>query len=436
MWLCVHVYMLDKIELRIPVDASLVEVDSEGRHAICGIGLLDLTSLTVASRSVFLNEDGTLNAQVLHCPYATLPTSFTGMAFKFCHDTMTWPYVEVKASPAKITQGHNVFGTDKLKEGAYEMLGWLQHAHPDLYGLLHIESAEVMLLDVTYSVRLKDDNQVDKALTFLRNFSSRAIRKSKDRKVDYKNTVYFGSKRCKWVARKVYGKAAEFHEQLDQQKKLANKNDYAAKRVVAVMSDPRLQEWVRGLLRIETGMKKAWFEKAGIPTKLIDLIKYQESNPDFLQDLWIKANAEMFKALEGEMMNVTDHEEIFKNICAKFETVTPKGKVSLTKARNVFNFYSGLELHGAAAMKTKYSEAQYFRYMADLISAGFSKAFLQNLGDENSKNVIPFIRLIEMKFDQQLPDWYVEPLSSFRFKYRDFRPKHRRPKLTLYTNAA
>lgn len=415
--------MLDKIELRIPLDASLVEVDSEGRHAISGISLLDIQSLTVASRAVHMRDDGTLAANALFCPYATLPTSFTGMAFKFQHDSIhSFPYVEIKASPAKILQGHNVFGTDKIKEGALEMLGWLQESHPDLYGLLHIESAEVMLVDVTYSVRLRDDDQVDQALSFLRNFSSRGIRKAKDRKVDFKNTVYFGSARCKWLARKLYGKAAEFFEQLEHHKKLAKKNDFAAKRVVAAMSDPRLQAWVKGLLRIETGMKRAWFQKLGIPTNLFELIKYQESNPDFLQHLWLKANEEMFKALEGEMMDVRNHHEVFQTICNRFKTVTPSGRESLTKARNVFNFYCGLELLGAETVKKKYSQSQYYQYMADLISCGFSKVFLQNLGSNNNSNVIPFVRMIEMKFDEQLPDWFIEPISTFRFKFRNFKP--------------
>lgn len=415
--------MLDKIELRIPIDSSLVEVDSDGRHAVFGIALLDIKSLRVASREVHKRDDGSLATNELFCPYATLPTSFTGMAFKFQHDSVhSFPYVEIKASPAKILQGHNVFGSDWIKEGALEMLGWLQEAHPDLYGLLHIESAEVMLLDVTYSVRLRDDDQVDQALSFLRNFSSRGIRKAKDRKIDYKNTVYFGSARCKWLARKLYGKATEFFEQLEHHKKLAKKNDFAAQRVVSAMSDPRLQAWVKGLLRIETGMKRAWLQKLGIPTNLFELIKYQELNPDVLKHLWLKANEEMFKALEGEMMDVRNHQEVFKTICQNFETVTPSGRVSLTKARNVFNFYCGLELLGCEMMKSKYSEAQYFRYMSDLISCGFSKAFLQNLGSGNNSNVIPFVRMIEMKFDEQLPDWFIEPISTFRFKYRNFKP--------------
>ena len=37
-------------------------------------------------------------------------------------------------------------------------------------------------------------------------------------------------------------------------------------------------------------------------------------------------------------MKATDHDTVFKNLCNVFGTVTPKGRQSFTKARNVFNF--------------------------------------------------------------------------------------------------
>jgi II/X family phage/plasmid replication protein len=44
--------------------------------------------------------------------------SFTEMAFKFFHEGYYYPYVELKCSPAKILQGHNVYGTDWIEQGA------------------------------------------------------------------------------------------------------------------------------------------------------------------------------------------------------------------------------------------------------------------------------------------------------------------------------
>ena len=47
------------------------------------------------------------------------------------------------------------------------------------------------------------------------------------------------------------------------------------------MSDPDLQQWVKGLLRFETGIKAYVMKELGIPTNLFELIRYQRSNPNF-----------------------------------------------------------------------------------------------------------------------------------------------------------
>lgn len=51
--------------------------------------------------------------------------------------------------------------------------------------------------------------------------------------------------------------------------------------------------------------------------------------------------------------------------------------------------------------------------MADLIAAGYSKAFLQNLYIESKNNVIPFIKLVEINFENQVPPDFKEPVSTF-----------------------
>ncbi|HHP7941024.1 TPA: phage/plasmid replication protein, II/X family, partial [Acinetobacter baumannii] len=330
--------MLDKIVMHIPVDASLVDIDSEGNHCIFGFDMLDLGLKKVGSWDVYKDEDGNTQHRVLNHGYERLPTSFTSMAFKFFHEGRFFPHVELKASPAKILQGHNVYGTDWIEEGALEMLGYLAESHPTLYSMLAISETEVLQLDATYSARLKDDNQVAQALDFMRNMSSRHIRKSQ-KQIVYKNTVYFGSERSKRFARKVYGKSCEFQNQLEEQIKLAKANDKCAQRVVKVMSDPELQAWTKGLLRFETGIKRYVLKELGIPTNLFQLIRHQRTNPNFLKDLWVKANSELFKALEGHSMKALDHDSIYENLCNVHKSVTPTGQVRFTKARNLFNFY-------------------------------------------------------------------------------------------------
>lgn len=404
--------MLDKIVMHIPIDASLVNITDDGNHCILGFDMLDLDLKKIGSWDVYKDEEGNTQHRVLNHGWEKLPTSHTSMAFKFFHEGRYYPHVELKASPAKILQGHNVYGSDLIEEGAMEMLGYLAESHPTLYSMLCISETEVLQLDATYSARLKDENQVAQVLDFMRNMSSRHIRKSQ-KEIVYKNTIYFGSERSKRYARKVYGKFNEFQSQLEEQTKLAKANDKCAQRVVKVMSDPELQAWAKGLLRFETGIKRYVLKELGLPTNLFQLIRYQRENPNFLKDLWVKANSEIFKALEGSAMKTTDHDSIFKNLCNVFGTVTPTGKSSITKARNLFNFYCALETHGTEAMKKQYGKSQFFAQMADLILAGYSKAFLQNLHIDSKNNVIPFIKLVEINFDQQVPPNFKEPVSTF-----------------------
>ena len=413
---CIHSYsMLDKIEMHIPIDYSLLDISSDGNYSIFGFDLLQL-NLKVGSYDVYLSDDGKVKHDCLTVAWDRIPTSHTKMSFKFVHEGKQMPHVVLKASPAKILQGHNVYGTDWIEEGALEMLGYLQEAHPTLYSMLAVQNTVVKQLDATYSARLKDDLQVEKALDFLRNVSSKHIRKS-NRSAQYKNTFYWGSERAKWYLRKVYGKANEFAKQLADQQKLAKSNDVNAKRVVEAMSCPKLQAWTKGLLRFETGIKYAVMQRDGIPTNLWDLIQYQRQNPDFLQKQWFKANKEIFKALEGTQMKALDHDSIYENLCNTYLTITPSGRESLTKARNLFNFYCALETHGCDVMKKQYGKTQYHTKMADLISAGYSKAYLQNLHTDSKNNVIPFLKLVEINFNEQLPPDFVEPKSTFHTKH-------------------
>ena len=485
--------MLDKIVMWIPVDASLVDITSDGRHCIFGFDLLDL-DLKVGSYDVFKDDDGNVRTQVLHHVWSKIPTSHTAMSFKLFHEGRTYPYVELKCSPAKILQGHNVYGTDLIEQGALEMLGYLAETQPALYSMLAVSETEVKQLDATYSFRFRDDREAEKVLDLMRNVSTQHIRKS-TKDATFKNTLYFGSERCKRYARKVYVKNNEFHEQLNEQIKLANKNDKCAQRVVKVMSNPDLQKFAIGLLRFETGIKSYAMKEQNIPTNLFQLIRYQRLNPTFLQDIWLKSNHQLFQAFEGTNMKVSDHETVFKNILAVHQTVStekkictrkanemmdfylllenvgvneakrqysckrflnlfaeligvgfsgtilqslhvnpvenfnhidvyaqlfkafkkeiPAGTVTDRKARNIERFYYDLEKFGFEEMKTKYSKAQFSKLVAALKQCGYSLVYIQNLHVQSKNNVIPFIKMFEIKFAEQVPAGFIEPVSTF-----------------------
>lgn len=401
--------MIDFIEIRSFVKDQFVISDREGKQFLLSVNLLEL-GLTVGSRDVYIDEHDNIQIGALFHPYDELPTSFTNVAFKLVHEGKIKPHVMIKCSPAKIMQGHNIFGSDNLELGIFEMLGFLAETNPKLFEILDIQNSQIVNLDITYSARLKDETQVLKVLDFLRNVSNGSLRKSK---LVYASTVYWGSPNSKRLARKAYCKSIEFNRQLAKLKKLASKGEAFAMRVVSVMNDKRLIDFMNGLLRLETRFKPLWLTEHNIPLNIFELIKYQSQNPNFLTEIWQLANKPLFEALEGHTMKALDHESVFSKICAVFDTYTKSGRLSQTKSRNVFNFFCALEMHGAETLKKKYSESQFYDYISKLRSCGFSKAYLLNLDSNSKNNVIPFVQLVKIDFENQLPDWYQEPVSRF-----------------------
>ncbi|WP_312967885.1 phage/plasmid replication protein, II/X family [Acinetobacter gerneri] len=404
--------MIDHICLNIPFDDSHVSCDSEGHYAFVDFDP-HLFDINLAARSVSREDDGTINAQILFHPYESLPTHFTGMAVKVFFDSSYYPYVQIKASPAKILQGHNVFGSDEIEQGAFEMLGYLAEAYPTLASMIHVPSAWISHIDVTYSARVRDQHTAHKVLDFLSRVSNGQTRLSNKR---FDTSVYWGGQTSRLVNHKCYLKHEEFLAQFEELKLKAKKNDKSAQRVVDVMSNDKLINWTIGLLRFESRLKKRWLERNGVPTNLFELIKYQRSNPNLLQSLWTKATHSIFEALRGQSMKLTDDKSVLEAISKSEVVMTNSGKVSQTKVRNLFAMFCLIREKGFEDIKNNYGKSQFYKLIKDLLCCGFSKSYLQNLHDDKAKNVIPFVKLVEIDFNQQLPDWYKEPVSQFNYK--------------------
>lgn len=402
--------MLDHLCINAPFESSFFSVDADGRYFFIDVDLHSI-EIPLASRSVHKNDDGSISASSLFHPFESVPTHFTGMALKVFFDSSYEPYVQIKASPAKLLQGHNVFGLDDIEIGAMEMIGYLQIAYPVLAKMLDWQSAWISHIDVTYSARLKDQTTAKKVLDFLGNVSSGQTRLSNKR---FDTSVYWGGQQSRLVNHKCYMKHDEFIAQFEEYKLLAKKNDKAAMRVVEVMSDSRLINWTVGLLRFESRLKKRWLERNGVPTNLFELIKYQRKNPELLQSLWTKATSSIFESLRGQTVKMINDESVLEAISSSPVVVTNSGKVSQTRIRNIYATYTLIREHGLEKLSEMLPRPTFYRHLSELCECGFSKAYLQNLHDNKSKNVIPFMKLVEIDFNQQLPDWYESPVSQFK----------------------
>ncbi|EPF6035240.1 phage/plasmid replication protein, II/X family [Acinetobacter baumannii] len=402
--------MLDHICINAPFESSFYSVDAEGRYFFVDIDLHTI-EIPLASRSVHKNDDGSIYAAALFHPYESVPTHYTGMAMKVFFDASYEPYVQIKASPAKLLQGHNVFGSDDIEQGADEMIGFLHMAYPVLTRMLDWERAWVSHIDVTYSAKLSDQTTAKKILDFLANVSSGQTRLSNKR---FDSSVYWGGQTSRLVNHKCYLKHDEFLSQFEELKQLAKKNDKAAQRVVDVMSDSRLINWTVGLLRFESRLKKRWLERNGVPTNLYELIAFQKANPDLLQTLWTKATHSIFDAMRGQTVKLINDESVLEAISNSPVVVTNSGKVSQTRIRNIYSTYCLVREHGLEKLAEMLPKPTFYRHLSELCECGFSKAFLQNLHDNKAKNVIPFMKLVEIDFSQQLPEWYEPPVSQFK----------------------
>ncbi len=402
--------MIDFVELRLFVkDELIVSSQDEKYHKFLG-NVLDL-GIKVGARTVFIDEEGKIQTEDLYHPYDELPSSYTNLAYKFIeHGGVLKPHLMLKCSPAKILQGHNVFGSDNIKTAVTEMLGLLATTEPKLFEILNLQTISIVNLDVTYSARLANDTLVCKVLEFMRNISNGSLRKSKH---IYGNTVYWGSPNSKRLARKAYCKSVEYQHQLKKLKQRAKRGETFAQRVIDVMNDKRIQDYMVGLLRLECRFKPIWLYENGISTNIWELIQQQVKEPDLLKTIWKQANKPLFDTLKGEYMKYSDDDSLLTMFKDKLKTVTAKGKISYTKANNAFNFYCLLREFGWDSVKNRHTEPTFYRNVDNLAKCGLKKSLLQNLHIEQAGQVIPFIKFVEIDFNNQSPDWWEEPVSQF-----------------------
>lgn len=402
--------MNDYLEIAIQFDSSLVET-IDGRHALVGVDLQEM-DIPFGAKSIHWRDDDTIGTSGLYNPWQKLPTSFTGMACKVHFDGYFYPHVIIKGSPAKILQGHNVFGTDDLQVCAEEMLYWLEQAYPALYSMLEIQTAEVRRIDITYMSYVGSQKLVRSAIDFMSRISNGHTKPTKSKK--YETTVYWGGESSRLIRQKCYAKYDEYMAQLDEYKKLAKKGDAHARSIVNVMSDERIKQIARNSLRWECTFLKRWLERNNIPTNLWELINYQKANPDFLQDIWQKGFKKIHEAIKGQDMKIVNDDKVLAKLKAEFGKTLSTGKVSYRKAVNLFSFYTQLKTMGYQEIKAQklYSVRRFNELVADLTTIGLSKAYLQNLHVDSNSKTIPFIELITIDFSKQVPDWYIKPIST------------------------
>lgn len=337
-------------------------------------------------------------------PWESIPSSYDSMAFKvFDHryDSLDSFYIEIKASPAKLMLGHNVFGSSDIYDCSMRLIELLCDTYPQLTERLDHVAWCLSQIDITYSTRAKDTNE---SKAFINALHSVSFGQTKSR-TGYDGTAYFGKKNSRLKKIKVYSKAPEVLETI---KKNARRIDGELLNEVYT-SDVLL--FSAGLVRWEVSLYHRYFERLGISTFLKDIFRENTFTPEKLQNYWKIGTCDLFKSLKGQTMKTLNTHDIKQALRAQFSKTSKKtGKVSTVLADSVFRTYNDIQRDGWLISRESMSQCTFDRHIKMLTECGLSRAALQNMnGLNDGAQIIPFVRFIEVNFCAQFPENYVQP---------------------------
>lgn len=367
------------------------------------------------------DEDGNTQVSRLVHHYESIPSSFASIAFCIVDgsDFHKFPYIRICGCPAKVLQGHNVFGSDNADLCFFAVLEAFMLAMPELAGYLDWPTTSIDYLDVTYTARVVNDNNAVQVINMLKNVKSG---QTKNRSTDdHLTTVTWGKasgrngKSSRRKQLKAYMKFPELQNQIRELTKRLRQNKGDAviteglNRQLSAIQHPVVQQMAMGAIRFESRLFGRWLKDRGINTNLFTFINLAIGNPNLMTDLWRDSWKDVFATFEGASMKLTDHNTVLEALKANYMTLTPKGNPSFSKAESLFAFYCQIESLGYDKAYRLNNRMKWSRYTRDLTAIGISKAQLQNMTGQHN-NVVPLIRLINIDFSAQLPANWVEPL--------------------------
>lgn len=340
-------------------------------------------------------SDGTVYG--LRHPYEKLPSSYAPLVFKvFDHPIHKdeLPYIELRASPAKVMQGHNIFGTDDLGKCATALIEAFFAAYPHVFELLSHDWWEVAQVDVTYFSRARNEKDAEQFIQSLQQVSKGQVKA----RHGYSTTAYFGKKNSRIRKIKVYAKLQEVMAYLKEQEKRGDPNK------LVQYYTPELLEFARGMVRWESSLKSRWFSRRKLPTKLIDLCRVWDA-----QAYWQDCMSDIFAALEGRDMRLVKDDEVLNRLKAEFSSVDAKGVVRYRAALSAYNTYRAIRTDGYVEVSKVMARNTFWRHVSMLEKIGFSHAALQNMGSLGmGGEVVPLVRYIAVDFGAQFPDWHKQ----------------------------
>lgn len=401
--------MWDKFHIAIPFKPSVVRYLSRSTPEN-PVAYVDFKKYSFPKFAPEINMvDGVpVITQIKSVKWNSISSGISGMAVGFFPEgegIASYPTISIKASPAKILQGHNVFGSECPREGIKQMLANLSIAFPDIYADLDISNAEIRYTDSTYSARIRE---FFSRKVFVMFESLATLRTKINKHTDY---IQLGQG-SEYQRQKLYKKLQELLADLLDARK--TRNEFR----VAILSDQRLLNFATDLHRFEatTGHRK--FLSLGIPTNLWEFIKFNDwflsvHKTPLCRYLWEQAFNPLFAQFEGHTMKDVDDTNIKLQIDKKFIRIKEDGKICKRKATAIYNTYRAIKTEGYDSLLREHNKT-FFRNVNHLEEIGLSRAFLKSLDPHRPEsNVIPLVQIIKIDFSTQRPDWFVEPKAGY-----------------------
>jgi II/X family phage/plasmid replication protein len=325
-----------------------------------------------------------------------LPTSFPGIAFKLFDRRKCVKnrglYIEIKASPAKLMLGHNVFGSSDFYDCCMTLICLFYRYYPQFSFYLDDTLWSLSRIDITYSYHAKTNDQAIFFVDKLKNVSGGHTQS----RGGFTGTAYWGSVSSKIKRIAIYVKLPEVEHTMSK-----NKKDLDGGEFLNSFYTPELLEYLNGLVRFEVQLFKRFFHKrAGFnsfDSNLLYLFKDDFFNIRLQRSWWRLAMGDILHCLDGSDVSVISENDLIlkQRLRDKYFTVCKDGRVSYRKADNAYLMYTLIKSNGwAVASKfgtndNHVKRSAFYKYLKMITSCGLSKSDLQNMSGASKDHTLP-----------------------------------------------
>lgn len=352
-----------------------------------------------------------------HQSFECLQSFHSGLAVKIdVGSSSRLPCVQLKASPAKLINGHNVWGWYH-PNCFWSVFEVLNEALPDLFEMLDIENSEINLLDYTFSFKSNRPDLVRHILSQCSTIQHKRLTPYK--KFQYENTIYW-NKASEHGFLKLYCKHYEMLERIRELKRENINNRYDNQ--LRILSCPKLLEYSRDILRLEARLTNRKLKALEVPTNFIEFIKYFNQQASLGRnlafDLFMHKAAPFFEAIKGEdMKNYSDEkiEHELVKVCMPKKVKTANGSyievvepLSRRQINAVLSTYRQIIHLGYDKLHADLSSrSRLCRHLQILAKVGISKAELQAIHNSTQKGceVISIAQFFKPDLNASAPDY-------------------------------